>query len=406
MLICANPDCRSHDIRTAGWRRNKQRYRCNTCGTERQPIDTDDFSDILTENVKMAKTTQKYRDKNRIANKSFREHARGDNAVIEYVTELREVVKAKKIDLSNLDLSHKTNYVDGTIGVVHLSDLHLNELVDVIGNKYDFNVAAKRLKMMANKVITNTNNRNIETMYIVLTGDLLNSDRRLDELLSMATNRAMASFLAVKLLAQFIAEIATIANVKVISVTGNESRIREEYTQLDSMATDNFDFVIYEMLQLYLEDAGNAIEFVSGNTFEYLLDVHGVTILIVHGHRLGKMSGTDLSKSISKWAKRGILVHYIMCGHLHEVNITDTLLRSGSLVGNNAYSDVGLNLHSHASQNFYFINSDGTMDAMKLDLQNVDDYPYTYDIDKDLEAYNTKSVGKIKNKKTIMEIII
>jgi predicted phosphodiesterase len=279
--------------------------------------------------------------------------------------------------------------------------------VDIVGNSYDFKVASKRLRLLADKVIRAFGPQNVKTLYLILTGDLLNSDRRLDELLAMAANRATATFIAVKILAQFIVHLAQYYDVKVLSVTGNESRIKEDYTHLDSMATDNFDFVIYEMLKLYLEDdKDNTIKFISGNTFEYILSVNGTNILVVHGHRLGKMEGNDISKAITKWAKKGVIINFIMCGHLHETKITDTLLRTGSLVGNNAYADAGLNLHSSASQNFYIIDEFGRLDATKVDLQHVDEHSLSYCVDEELDAYNAKSIDKLKDTTSILKIVI
>ena len=406
MLICSS--CGSEGVHKNGHRDGKQRYKCSNCRSEAKPLDSEDYSDMAKENVRLAKRAQKFQDKNRIANTTFRNNAKAENAVIEYVDELRRVIEENKVDFSTINLPKVTPQSEaGSVGIIHLSDLHFNELVDIIGNKYDFNVASQRLVLFAEKILSSIRDKGITQLYVVFTGDLLNSDRRTDELLAMATNRAMATFLAIRILSQFIVHIACISKlpIKVISVTGNESRIRDEYTQLDMMATDNFDFMIYEGMRMLLSEGSPSIEFVSGETFEYILEIHGKSILIVHGHRLGKMTHNDLSKAISKWAKKGVLITAIMCGHLHEANITDTLLRNGSLVGNNAYADAGLNLHSHASQNFYIVNPDGTIDATKFDLQFVDEHSPAYDIDSDLEAYNAKSVGKIKDKRIIIERI-
>ena len=404
MLICSK--CGSNHLKKNGFQNGKQRYKCVDCGSQYTPIDTSDYVLMSKENVRLAKRSQKFQDKNRIENKSFRSIARIDNALIEYLDALHNIINDNKI---TIDVPKaKTNIKDGSVAIVHLSDLHLNELVDIIGNIYDFNIASKRLYLFVEKIMYYIKDRSISMIYVVMTGDLLNSDRRLDELLSMATNRAQATFLAVKLLASFLIHLYKIKKVpiKVISVTGNESRINEEYTQLDSMATDNFDFIIYEMLKLYMSNLKHKIEFISGRTFEYILEIYGKTFLIVHGHRLGKMNYNDLSKAISKWVKKDVLVNVIVCGHLHEANITDTLFRSGSLVGNNAYSDVGLNLHSHASQNFYIVHPDGSIDATKIDLQYVNEESPMYDVEKDLEAYNSKSIDKLRYKRTIMEIVI
>lgn len=415
MMVCSR--CGGTKFHKKGTENGVQKYRCvsklndgSVCGCRKQPVflsdeDVDEFYEIQDENVRLAKVAQKLRDKNRIKDKAFRENTRVENAVIEYTKELRDVIRENPM---NLDISKLVNYghKSGSVGVVHLTDLHFNELVDIVGNKYDFKVASQRLKLFANKIVTAFEAREINEVYVVFTGDLLNSDRRVDELLSMASNRATATFIAVKILAQFIIDLAMRYKVKVVSVTGNESRIREDYTQLDAMATDNFDFMIYEMLKMYLHNGEPVIEFVSGNTFEYVIDVNGTSILAVHGHRLGKMTHTDLSKTIAKWAKKGILIDMIMCGHLHETNITDTLLRSGSLVGNNAYADVGLNLNSRASQNYYIIDKEGTVDATRVDLQNVKDDSPMYDIVEELDAYNAKSIDKIKDVKNVLKIVI
>lgn len=415
IMVCSR--CGGTHFNKKGIINGVQQYKCvskndkgEVCGCRKQPIFLNDeeeteLQDIREQAVKLAKKNQKIQDINRIERKTFRELTRVENVIIEYVTQLREVIKEHPITIDYNEIPDiKEN--GSSVGIVHLSDLHFNELVDIVGNKYDFKVAAKRLKLFAQKILNGFKSRNITEVYIVFTGDLLNSDRRIDELLSMATNRAMATFLVVKILSQFIRDISTSYNVNILSVTGNESRIREEYTELDSMATDNFDFMIYEILKLYMENNNPRIKFISGNTFEYILSINGTCILVVHGHRLGKMTYTNLSKVISKWAKKGIIVNYIMCGHLHETNITDTLLRSGSLVGNNAYSDTGLNLHSRASQNYYIIDSYGNIEAMKVDLQNIENFDQMYDVDEELEAYNAKSINKIKETENILTIVI
>lgn len=413
-LLCSR--CGGQQFRKKGIEYGKQQYMCvskladNTlCGCRKYPIVLEDtqvseFEDIQSENISLAKRVQKIQDLQRIERKSFRESTRGENAIMEYIKELRDIVSENRIHapiILRRPPEHKS------IGIVHLSDLHFNELVDIVGNSYDFKVASKRLRLLADKVIRAFGPQNVKTLYLILTGDLLNSDRRLDELLAMAANRATATFIAVKILAQFIVHLAQYYDVKVLSVTGNESRIKEDYTHLDSMATDNFDFVIYEMLKLYLEDdKDNTIKFISGNTFEYILSVNGTNILVVHGHRLGKMEGNDISKAITKWAKKGVIINFIMCGHLHETKITDTLLRTGSLVGNNAYADAGLNLHSSASQNFYIIDEFGRLDATKVDLQHVDEHSLSYCVDEELDAYNAKSIDKLKDTTSILKIVI
>jgi predicted phosphodiesterase len=418
-LICSR--CGGQHFRKKGIEYGKQQYMCvsklkdgSQCGCRKYPVVLEEelvseFEDIQTENRSLAKRIQKIQDQQRIERKAFRENTRGENALIEFISELRIVVQENPIVVpSYIDWQLSADVKESkskSVGVVHLSDIHFNELVDIVGNKYDFKVASQRLRLLAEKVIVAFAGQKISKVHLVLTGDLLNSDRRLDEIMAMAANRATATFIAVKILAQFIMHLSIHFEVSVVSVTGNESRIKEDYTHLDAMATDNFDFIIYELLKMKLDRYKNRIKFISGNTFEYILSINGTNILVVHGHRLGKMDHNDTSKAISKWAKRGIIIHFIMCGHLHETKITDTLLRSGSLVGNNAYADAGLNLNSWASQNFYIIDEFGRLDATKVDLQNVNDTSVGYNVDEDLDAYNAKSIDKLKDPNIILQIV-
>ena len=74
------------------------------------------------------------------------------------------------------------------------------------------------------------------------------------------------------------------------------------------------------------------------------------------------------------------------------------------MVGANDYSEKALNLAGRASQNCYIFYENGNRDGVKIDLQNYDDD--MYDIDKSLEAYNTKSSGKVNKGTTIFKVVV
>jgi hypothetical protein len=69
-------------------------------------------------------------------------------------------------------------------------DNHFNELVNLPTNRFDFEVAAKRLQLLAQKAKLLGKAYGVERVVVFFGGDLMNSDRRLDELLAMSTNRA------------------------------------------------------------------------------------------------------------------------------------------------------------------------------------------------------------------------
>ena len=352
--------------------------------------------DIVNYNIKLAKQKQRLQDLNRIERKSFREDSRFENALVEYNDALIKLLERNSLNVKLSKIKHNTD----SVIVCQIADTHFNELVNLDSNKYDFTIAAKRLQKYAHNVKKYAKFHKANKILIAITGDLLNSDRRLDEKLAMATNRAKATFLSVHLLKHFILDLNEVSEVQVCCVTGNESRVNEELGWVDIVASDNYDFTIFEMLRLLMPN----INFIRGNALELVVEVNGKNMLVIHGHQLGKMDTNQIAKLVSKYSAKGVIVDFVICGHLHETMIKDNIARSASLVGSNAYSENALNLTGTAAQNIYCFTSDGRHD-IRIDLQETDQWE-GYDINKELFAYNAKSSDKTKKKETVFKIII
>tara|TARA_Y100000310_G_C20654718_1_gene801382 strand:- start:28 stop:1227 length:1200 start_codon:yes stop_codon:yes gene_type:complete len=397
-LIC--PNCYSRQIIKRGQENNKQRYGCKKCNQRTQyPLSPDDV-EILKENVKLAKQKQSYQDLNRIERKTFREHARVENAVSRYGKELKKIFS--KHNLSKLTKSYKKN--TKAVGCIQFSDVHLNELVEGLPhNRYDFNVASSRCKLFVNQATKYFKAFGITNILLVQSGDLMNSDRRLDELLSQATNRAQATFLAIDIFQQILLDLNSNFNVSVCMVTGNESRIKKDWGWVDLIATDNYDFTIYESLKYLFKES--KINFIDGDPLEKVVSVAGQNLLIIHGN--GSVARSGMEKSITqivgRYRARKINIDYIIFGHVHSARIGDNYSRSSSMVGANSYSERALNLAGRASQNCYIFYDDGNRDGIKIDLQN---YGSGYNIEESLKAYNTKSGSKINQGTTIFKVVV
>ena len=335
--------------------------------------------EILKSNVKLSKQKQKQQDLNRIERKSFREHARIENAVSEYGKEIAILLKDYNLTLKTTE--HK-NIKNEAVMVVHLTDTHFNELVNIDGNQYDFLIASKRIRKFAEVAKKHAKLYKIKNIFLAITGDLMNSDRRLDELLQMSTNRAKATFLSVNILTHLINDLNT--------------------GWTDITASDNYDFTIYEMLKL-LFDGKKGVEFLDCG-LEVVVKVGQKNILLIHGHQLKGINDNSVSRLISKYSNKGVKIDFVICGHKHHSLISDFYAQAGSPVGANSYSDNALNLSSCASQNIYLFTNDGRYDV-RVDLQNTDQYD-GYEINLKLAEYNAKSLLKTKTKKTLFEIVI
>jgi predicted phosphodiesterase len=279
-------------------------------------------------------------------------------------------------------------------GIIHISDTHFNELT----NSYDFTIAAKRLQKFADRAKSYFQIDGIKEVAILLTGDLLNSDRRLDEILNQSTNRSKASILGAILLEQFIRDIAADYKVTVASVSGNEGRVGQEYGNSDIIMSYNYDFTIVEMCRLMHREL--PITYIDGGPSEQIININGMNILILHGNCFGMNAKktTKIQSIIGKYSLQGIKVDYALFGHLHSCSISDTYSRCASLVGSNDYSDKQLQLYGRASQNVHKVFPDGSMENIRIDLENTDGYG-GYEIIKDLVAYSAKSAGKVKSMK-------
>lgn len=359
--------------------------------------------DVILENVRLAKQKQSFQDTNRIERKSFREYARVENALEALNKAVLE--KLDQVNLSICDVVSVPAVLTNNAAIIQISDTHFNELVDLKNNRYDFIVASKRLQKFAAEAKMFLSACQVKTVVIAMTGDMINSDRRLDEKLNMATNRVSACMIAVQLLEFFINDIANhFENVKVMYVTGNESRINEEFGFTDLVITDNYDSIIFNVLKRLYRDH-TRVEFIADNPVEAIVSLNKRNILMMHGTTLGVDSQKAVQQVIGKYVAKGIDVHYAIFGHIHFANVTDLYARSGSLVGNNTYSDFSLNLVTKASQNIHIVKENGDITNIRVELDGVDDFP-GYPIQGELAEYNAKSASKLHQHHKVIEIII
>lgn len=372
---------------------------------DRSVPNRDDTSDeeLIKESVRLAKSLQKERDKSTAERKAFREHARIENAVSELNDALVDLLRKQSIHIHTQ--SHPTT--EKAVGIVHWSDLHFNEQIDLPHNKFNFEIASKRIRKHVSRAKHYFKGLGISEVVVCLTGDSQNSDRRIGELMTNAHNRSKALFLAVDIIQQAIQDLNEDFNLTVVSVVGNESRVGKDIEWERCLATDSFDYALHRILSLLFTDR-EGVTFLDcdKDPLEKVINVLGSNILLIHGHN---GLAANLQKRIpikrAQYSARGIHLDYIICGHLHQAEISDYYARSSGLPGANAYSENALDLSSRASQNLYIFYGDKSHDCIKIDLQNVDGtegYPFN----KGLESYHSKSESKIKNHTVIHQVIV
>lgn len=344
---------------------------------------------------------QKKIDLSRIKRKETREESRIIGTLEEIGKSMNLILKGK--NLSKLSVCHKTKD-NSSVGIIHLSDIHFNELIDIQSNKYDFNIASKRLFLLAERAKTYFHALGVTDILIAMTGDLMNSDRRLDEMLNAASNRTKATFLAVDILQQFILDLNKDFNITVAYVSGNESRVNPEIGWNDNIVSDSYDTMIFYILKKVFEKS-KGIYFIEGDCSELTICINGVNILMMHGH--GCINGS-VEKSIEqvkgRYASHGVIIDYVIFGHIHSAIVGDHFARSSSLCGSNAYNEKSLNIRGRASQNLYVIHNNKLIDGVKVDLQITTGDQYN--VDTTLAEYNQKGDIKGKDTRTIFQVVV
>lgn len=326
---------------------------------------------------KLLNEKQKLLDHNRIIRKAIRSHNRSYTILEELFNDLIKRIHEIDIDYKASEIER----INDKEAIITIADAHFGETIfksDTLGvNSCAFDVLSKRLHKYADKIKDRLIGE-VSNITVALMGDLINSDRRMDELITNDGCVAEAFIKSLQILIPFLIDLRSHFNIKVVSVLGNESRMDVNVPMKDPI--NNFDFLIHKMLsELFVGKTD--IEFLDiERNYEKLINILDANILLTHGHT--KLSWND---AVKKYNKIGKILHYMITAHLHTVNIKEQTSQSASLSGNNFYGAFGINDIADASQTIYFVEKEGdgatshtTISPMVINLQTVYGYSGYY----------------------------
>lgn len=363
----------------------------------------------LAQTVDLIRSKQRATDKANALGKVVRSEVRFTNSIEALLEQLNENLGKYKFSrpVAQTATPTKTNRWESRspVGILQLADLHLNELVlaiDTTGyNESDYSKSSARLKKHVLDSCTFMDAVGCRKVVVANTGDAVNSDRRLDEMLANAGNRSRALIVAVDLIQQVLMELSSKYDVTYVTVGGNESRKHDDITWTDKTFGNNYDIDIHHILQK-LCSSNTSIAFAPvQNSVEQVIQVNKKNILFVHGHQFKSHDiESSITKIYAKYAKAQILIDYIISGHVHATLNSDFFSRSASLVGDNAYSSGCLLLRGKAGQNIYIITKDSII-PISIDLQNVLPKDGAYTFDKEFAEGTMQMKSRLKSESRI-----
>jgi predicted phosphodiesterase len=321
-----------------------------------------EYLQLAEEYTKLKKKFQNMQDKLRIERKFIRKQSREDN-MRDVLTDTLD--KVDKYNFKNYQPIKDNVYAEM---IIQLSDLHCGQFIE---GKYNYEIMEERLIKYFSKAIQIASEKSIPTITIAFTGDIFNLDHVMDKLLMNEEVRAESLRRGFEIISGCIDMLLeNNFSIKLIGVLGNESRVNshEYMSNVTRLAVDSFDYMLFILLHTRYSERITFLNMC--NEIEALFVVNDKVIALAHGHRLkhNQLGKEVASMKLRLFQDKGIMMDYLLFGHIHQTLITPFCARSGSLVGEDEYSSVGLNIPmSRASQNIIIVNNDIEVTPINLD---------------------------------------
>ena len=238
--------------------------------------------------------------------------------------------------------------------VLVLSDLHIGmkHVTEQGELLYNTDIAEERMEDLTIKTIERLHENNIDFLYINMLGDLVDGDmiykHHSFEIEKPAIDQTQDA-------TRFITRMIRTLSEHDITVEVNCVRGNHGITNYKNLDCDNWDNVVYNMLELIFEDD----EYVLINNYKggkALVDLLDKQAVIYHGEKMGEQCKT--ASGLRNF--RGLSARFglesgdmIFVGHLHTFGVESDqekfLIRNGALCPTNEYA-LSLNLFSTSSQ--------------------------------------------------------
>ncbi|HDR7263698.1 hypothetical protein [Bacillus sp. CH_203] len=251
------------------------------------------------------------------------------------------------------------------------TDWHLGALVDVEGNKYNYEIAMKRINETLNKIYAMAVSNNVKQIDVVYCGDML------EHAYMRATQAYHAEFPVSeqmtrggKLLVQVLTELAKHFVVAYQGISGNHDRMNGDKN--NNIDGDTGMVVVNQIVKVYIETVGlDTLSYIEAHSpfSAQLLNVNGKNFRFEHGDLLKK---DDWKKLAKRSFDDGINYDAIVYGHFHhfmvlEVGVNKFEIRVGSIKGSDDYSKR-LGIGSAPSQVAILVHENGEIKAERIQV--------------------------------------
>ena len=356
--ICAKHslDCHSDTLRKAGY---GIKMAAEAGVINFTSADMENYNEIF-------KAKKQFYDQRREYHKLLAADARAEHLVEELVAAANRAAEAKP-------LPRRFGYnIVGEVNeaVLILSDWHYGLSTDNIWNKYNTEIANRRIAKLRDEAISKIDRNEVCKLHVVLLGDFVSgaihnscrvkaSEDVVDQLMHVSEK-----------IAELVAELADYVESTIIySTWGNHARLVANIK--DSVHTDNLERIIPFWLNERFKDREDII-IDDSNKYDFLsIQPCGIQVGAAHGDL---DSGKDaLATAVSMYRRAfGCDMKYFITGHMHHLHSKEELdvehIGVGSLCGVEDYAK-DRRLFSKPTQTFLVFNRDGLDSIHNINLE-------------------------------------
>ena len=296
-------------------------------------------------------------------NKMKREWTR-DILLIESIQNSLKDIEFISVDYTpSVDSSKSTRKI-----VAAFSDLHYGYVGENYLNKYDTEIAENVVMAYADKLIKIGQTENVDEIYVVNLGDLVEGNLRNQSIFDTQQNLMEQAVKATNLVIKFLVKLSQYFNVKYSAIAGNHDRLTQNAK--DNLNGDDVIVASNAIIKTYCELSDSNISFIElqDNYFGFVR-YFGLNILCVHGHQTAMFKDSTLSEMSSLLNTE---IDVILAGHFHkylvrEVGNNKYMAIFGSMKGIDDYS-IKIGKGSSRSQGILIIDTDGNFDLRQIKL--------------------------------------
>lgn len=285
-----------------------------------------------------------------------------ENTLIEMAKTAAETIGAQKYLLPTKNNTLiKDNSKNDKSALLLISDWHYGIDIDCPWNKYNMEIAKRRVAILRDKVIDKINFNNVKDLYVINLGDMIAGNIHLPLRLNSRIDVITQIIEVSEIIAEFLCDLSRNYSIHYSSVLDNHSRIdpnKSDSLQLESLARVT-DWYLKERLKNFNIDFDSFDDFGPDMT---MVNIFNHSIIGVHGDK-------DKPKTIIKNLTGYVQHHFdlICSAHLHHFNSDESnntmLISNGSLMGTDQFAS-DLRLNSKPTQTLIICTKENVCDTI------------------------------------------